>query len=722
MGRPLRVTCCAALLAGLGACGGGEDGADDPGGEAPSGYAARPANLTCVAPPRPTEGLRVTTEPAFPALRFRQPLELVGAPGDDPRLFVVEKEGAVKVFEGIAEATSAETFIDLSHKVSAEGNEAGLLGMAIHPDFAQNRQVFLSYTTEEGPTGFRSVVSRFRASEDGRSLDPSTEEVLLSEDRYAIRHNGGSLAFGPDGYLYVSFGDGGGAALDDNPAQDPNRLQGKLLRLDVATDTGYAIPPDNPFAQGGGRPEVYALGFRNPWRFSFDRATGELWAGDVGEEEWEEVDLVVAGGNYGWPLKEGSHCFAPDGCDTPGLIDPVVEYPHSEGVAITGGYVYRGDAIPALAGRYFFADYTTGKLWTIAGDPAGGQATPELLMTSDMTFAAFHELPDGEILGVDIWKGTLHRLVAAEEPVAPGGFPATLSETGCFEAADVTRPREGLIPYGVNAQLWSDGADKERFLALPDGETIRVAPDGDWDFPEGTVLVKTFLLGGRRVETRLFMRHPDGVWAGYSYEWNDAQTDAALLAGGVTKEVGGQTWTFPSRSECMRCHTDAAGRALGPETSQLNRLLTYPSGTTANQLTTLEAIGMFDAALGAAPEALPRLPEPGGEDPLAGRARAYLHSNCSNCHRPGGPGGGPADLRFEVPLAEMGVCDVPPERGSLGIADARVVAPGQPERSVLLERMRAPGPGRMPPLASHVVDGEGVALVEAWIRSLDGCR
>ncbi|RPJ58456.1 MAG: hypothetical protein EHM24_28700 [Acidobacteria bacterium] len=279
----------------------------------------------------------------------------------------------------------------------------------------------------------------------------------------------------------------------------------------------------------------------------------------------------------------------------------------------------------------------------------------------------------------------------------------------------------GLIPYDVNSPLWSDGAQKERFLAVPDGKTIHVGPDGDWDFPEGSVLVKTFLLEGTRVETRLFMRHPDGVWAGYSYEWNDAQTDATLLDGSLEKQVAGRTWYFPSRAECLRCHTTAAGRTLGLETAQLNRSLRYPDGGTANQLAVLDAMGMFDGGLGGSPEALPRLAEPGGQGSPEARSRSYLHSNCSNCHRPGGPGGGAADLRFSTSFVDMRVCDQPPDHGDLGIAGARLLSPGQPERSILSARMHALGAGRMPPLASHQVDTASVQVVDAWIASLTTC-
>jgi uncharacterized repeat protein (TIGR03806 family) len=695
-----------------------------PDGELPSPQpgagtrAVRPPNPTCVAPQRPDTGSTVGTHPAFPNLTFDRPLHLLEVPGDGSRVFVVEKPGIVKVLANDPGASIADTFVDLTSRVDSVPNEAGLLGMAFHPDFARNRQVFLSYTSDAEAGGLRVVVSRFRTADDGLTLDPSTEEVLLAQDKENTRHNGGTIMFGPDGFLYIGLGDDGRAPDATNPAQDVGSLLGKLLRIDVNVPSGYAIPPGNPFAGGGGRPEVYAWGLRNPWRFSFDSATGALWVGDVGEDAWEEVDRVVAGGNYGWPIREGNHCLAGGDCPTAGLVPPVVEYPHSEGVSITGGVVYRGKEIPALDGRYVFADFLSGKLWALADDPSTGEPVAELLASTGLNLVAFTELTDGEVLAIDMGTGTLHRLVATSAPAAAAAFPQTLAATGCFQPGNAAQPLAALIPYDVNSPLWSDAAQKERFFAIPDWKRIHVGADGDWDFPEGSVIAKTFLLGGVRVETRLFMRHPDGIWAGYSYEWNDAQTDATLLAGGRTKQVAGQSWSFPSRAECMQCHTSAAGRTLGLETAQLNRSGSSPASGVANQLATLDAMGVLDTTVSGSP---PRLPEPLGTDALEPRARSYLHANCSNCHRPGGPGGGNADLRFTTALRDMRVCDVTPEHGALGIADPRLVAPGDPGRSVLSARMHAVGAGRMPPLASLQVDPAGVAVVDAWIKSLTGC-
>jgi uncharacterized repeat protein (TIGR03806 family) len=690
---------------------------------APFGLDSRPSNTTCLARERPVENTGVTTQPAFPGLRFSQPIYVLQAPADSSRVFVVQRTGIVRVFANDNAATTAANFIDITSRVnSAAGGEAGLLGMAFHPQWATNREVFLSYTGYGGSTNLRSVISRFKSGDNGATLDPASEEVLLTVEQPYTNHNGGGIAFGPDGALYIGLGDGGSGGDPQNFAQNLDSLLGKFLRIDVDGGRPYAIPATNPFRNGGGRPEIYAWGLRNPWRWSFDRATGELWAADVGQDFIEEVDRIVLGGNYGWRIKEGDQCFRPrTGCISAGLIDPIVQYTHAEGVSVTGGYVYRGAAIPSLVGRFLYADFSSGRIWAVANNPTTGVPAPQLLIDTSFGISSFGELTDGELLVVDYTGGRLHKLVPTAAP-PPATFPQRLSETGCVDPANPQRPAPGLIPYEVNSPLWSDGADKERYLALPDDARIRVGEDGDFELPVGTVLVKTFLLGGKRVETRLFMRHPDGSWGGYSYEWDDAQTDATLLPASKSRQVGAQTWYYPSRAECLRCHTGAAGHSLSLEVGQLNRDFTYTAtNRISNQLATFEHLGLFEAALAGAPDTLTRFPPPSGSEDLEQRARAYLHANCAACHRPNGTGRGNADLRFGTPLAETRICDAVPQQGNLGIADARLVAPGAPARSLVSVRMHALDAYRMPPLASRVEDTAGVGVVDAWISSLPAC-
>lgn len=685
----------------------------------PFGLDTRPANPTCVAPERPAEPTGVALQRAFPRLSFTQPLLVLQAPGDNRRVYVVEKPGYVRVFANEEDPASSSLFIDLSGRVIAVHDETGLLGMAFHPRFATNGEVFLSYIHDEGGGRLYSYISRFHSPDGGATLDAGSEEVVLKLYQPYSYHNGGHLAFGPDGYLYIGFGDGGGRLDPDRTSQDHQQLLGKLLRLDVDSARPYATPASNPYAKGGGRKEIYALGFRNPWRWSFDRRTGALWLADVGEKRFEEVNRVVLGGNYGWSILEGTACVRGTTCSTQGLTPPVATYGRDEGVSVTGGYVYRGGAVPALAGQYVFGDFGTGRIWTLPGDAMpGGGAKPKTVLSTSLNISSFGELNDGELLAVDFGGGGLHRLVPAKP--APGGtFPTLLSRTGCVDAADPTKPAGGLIPYGVNAPLWSDGADKERFLAVPDGKTVTTGAEGVFDLPPGSVAVKTFLLAGRRVETRLFMRHPDGSWAGYSYEWNDAGTDAVLLETGKTKQVGGRTWTFPSRAECMQCHNATTGHVLGLEVAQLHGDFVYPGDRRANQLATLEHIGLL--TLPGALDTLPRLATYDGAEPSEARARAYLHANCAMCHRPSGLGRGPADLRFSTPLAKAGICDAPPELGDMGVPGARLVAPGHPEASLVSLRMHARDGFQMPPLATRLADPDGTALVDGWIASLARC-
>ncbi|WP_216619944.1 MULTISPECIES: SO2930 family diheme c-type cytochrome [Myxococcus] len=692
-----------------------------PDAQVPFGLDVRPANPTCVAPPRPPDPAGATVTRAFPELSFTQPLFALQAPGDSRRIYVVERVGRVRVFDKDATPPVSSVFVDISGRVNVEHDETGLLGMAFHPAFATNGQVFLSYVGNNAMGGLRTFIVRYRSPDGGATLDPASAEVVLEQDQPFSTHNGGHLAFGPDGFLYFAFGDGGGRMDPNRTAQNPELLLGKMLRLDVDSARPYAIPPTNPYATVGGRKEIYATGFRNPWRWSFDRSTGALWLGDVGEKLLEEINRVELGGNFGWSILEGTECARGSGCKPTGLTPPVAVYGRAEGVSVTGGYVYRGTAVPALAGKYVFGDFGSGRIWTLPGDALpGAAAAPQLLATTALSISSFAELNDGELLVLDFAGGGLHR-IHASLPAAPGGeaFPTLLSATGCADPTNPNLPSAGLIPYGVNAPLWSDGAQKERFLGVPDGAVMTVGPEGVLDAPPGTVTVKTFLLGGKRVETRLFMRHPDGIWAGYTYEWNEAGTDATLLETGKVKPVGTQTWTYPSRGECMQCHTAAAGFVLGLEVAQLNGDYTYPGGRIASQLRTLEHIGVLK--LSAPVEQLPRMPAYAGPEPVETRARAYLHANCAVCHRPNGLGRGELDLRFSTSLAATKICGVAPEHGELGVAGAMLVAPGDPLKSVLSRRMHSLSTPRMPPLASAVKDKEGTGLVDAWITSLPAC-
>jgi glucose/arabinose dehydrogenase len=355
----------------------------------------------------------VALERILPDEPLERPVALAPLPDGSGDLVVVEQRGIVKRFA--PGAATATVFLDLAARVSASGNEEGLLGIAIHPRFAENRAFFVYYSAA-GPR--RSVLSRFQADGPGGTADPGGERVLLEVPQPYSNHNGGQIAFGPDGMLYVALGDGGAGGDPHGHGQNRATLLGSILRLDVdgsAPGLAYGIPADNPFvgAADGSRPEIWAYGLRNPWRFSFDRETGALYAGDVGQNEVEEVDRIVRGGNYGWNAMEGSRCYQPaQGCPRAGLELPIAEYPHGQGRSITGGYVYRGAALPALRGRYLFADYVEGRVWSIPAQGAGPHA-PQPLLATGLYVSAFGEDAAGELYVLDHGNGRIYRLVPA---------------------------------------------------------------------------------------------------------------------------------------------------------------------------------------------------------------------------------------------------------------------------------------------------------------------
>ncbi len=693
---------------------GGADAGQDA-GPVVYGLDARPSNTTCLAPARPPAGIAL--QRTLGTRSFTWPVLVLQAPADASRFFVLEKAGIVHAVS--RDGATSTPFLDISSQTNSSYTETGLLGMAFHPRWQTNHFAYLFYSAHDGTRlDLTSTVSRFTSTDGGKTLDKSTEQVLFRLQKYpADNHNGGMLAFGPDGDLYLSFGDGGGGGDPYNQAQNTNLYFGKILRLDVDHGTPYAIPSDNPFADGTkGKREIFAYGLRNPWRFSFDRATGLLWAGDVGQNAWEEIDVIRNGKNYGWHFREGAHCYSPStNCPTAGLVDPIIDYDHSVGYAVTGGFVYRGTKLQGLVGRYLYADYGSGNLWSIpaqAGEPGQPRPTAVKLLASGKNISSFGEDLDGELYLADL-NGGIYQIIPPASGGA-GGPAQLLSQTGCTAAGDVTRPAPGLIPYAPVAPFWSDGAAKERWLSIPDGTQITQGADGDFNFPSGTVLMKSFSLAGKRIETRLFFRYADGGWAGFTYAFNNQGTEATLVTDSTDLSINNQTWTLPSPAQCLQCHTAAAGYSLGLESAQLDSPYLYPNGRTANQLATLLHIGMV--APGAA---VADLPDPQGSAPLEQRARAILHVNCSQCHRPGGPAPD-GDFRFGT-APSQGYCGMSPSAGDLGVTGALLVAPGQPDKSLVLLRMKALDQHRMPPLATHVVDQASVDVLTAWIGSLSTC-
>jgi glucose/arabinose dehydrogenase len=343
-----------------------------------------------------------------------QPVGIAQAGDGSGRLFLVEKPGHIRILQdgGLLDTP----FLELVGQVGSSGSEQGLLGLAFHPRYAENGLFFVNYTDRDGNT----VVARFSRGSEANRADPGSQVVILRQEQPAGNHNGGHLAFGPDGYLYVGLGDGGGAGDRYGNGQNGGTLLGAMLRLDVDGGQPYGIPPDNPFViDPSVRDEIGAIGLRNPWRYSFDRLTGDLYIADVGQNLYEEVNFQPAsslncGENYGWPIMEGRHCYPEDrSCRQEGLLLPVYEYDHSQGCSVTGGYVYRGQAFPALQGIYFFGDYCSGRIWGLARDGAGEWQAAQVGQ-ADVRLTSFGEDEAGELYLVDMSGGVLYQLVAAE--------------------------------------------------------------------------------------------------------------------------------------------------------------------------------------------------------------------------------------------------------------------------------------------------------------------
>jgi glucose/arabinose dehydrogenase len=355
--------------------------------------------------PPPPSNLTLTTVVSG----LSHPLDLQRPPGDS-RFFVVEQRGTIRIIEN--GALLAGNFLDIQSLTNFDHTEQGLLGLAFHPNYSTNRLFYVNYTTDSG--GRHTVIAEFQTlAGNPNQADPASERILLTVSQPFTNHKGGQLAFGPDHLLYLGLGDGGSGGDPLNNGQNLGVLLGKVLRIGVDTPfTGglqYAIPPDNPFASGGGLPEIWAYGLRNPWRFSFERGGTRLFCGDVGQESFEEVDLITKGGNFGWNVMEGAHCFnPPTGCDMANKILPIAEYSHSEGIAIIGGYVYKG-SISGLANAYIFGDLT-GKIWSLTKSPANVWTRTQLLATG-RTISSFGQDGAGEVYVVDL-NGTVLKLVA----------------------------------------------------------------------------------------------------------------------------------------------------------------------------------------------------------------------------------------------------------------------------------------------------------------------
>lgn len=691
---------------------------------------------------------------AFPNLKFNHPLLLARCPGSD-RLFIGEQAGVLYSFTNLPDAR-AELFCDLRKEIKtihllADAKEIeAVYGLAFHPKFASNRQCFVCYTLQGKkrnqtnlPDGTR--VSRFTVTNtEPPRIDPANEEILLSFLQGG--HNGGDIHFGPDGMLYVSTGDAGNPNPPDpfSTGQDISDLLSSILRIDVDhKDAGknYAVPRDNPFiAMKGARPEVWAYGFRNPWRMSFDQQSGSLLVGDVGWELWEMVHRVEKGGNYGWSAMEGPQPIKPERAGPTPIQPPLIELPHTLACSITGGLVYHGHKFPELRGAYIFGDWETRRLWAARFEGDRVREMPEITRPS-VRIVAFGADQSGEIYFLDYDQGTVHTIERNDRGGQNNDFPRLLSQTGLFDSVSKHTPAAGVVPFVINSPQWQDGAKTEHWIGLPGDSAMTLYTEGKpvpglvyWHsfrmhFPQNAVLMRTMSLGGRRVETQL-LHFETGDWRGYTYAWRDDQSDADLVpADGGEREisVGGEkrVWQFNNRNQCMSCHSNQSEYALACVPEQLNRV----GSDGRNQLIALSEAGYlrraddndhslppFDSITAGREE---KLADPGdASQPLEARARAYLHANCGHCHSDHGGGAVPLRLKYPVKVGKMNAVDARPTRGDFGLPDARIIKPGDPCASTLFFRMAKFGRDRMPHLGAERPDQAALDLMEAWIKGM----
>lgn len=800
--RPFRVSCLiAALLLAARA------DAQDQAKTSPPETRAVWTTSRIVGSPDPPPPYQQTRR--YPNLKFDQPLYIERDPCLQ-RLWVIERGARVYSFPDQQDVMNADLFVDLKDafpKLTPHEEASGVstaYGLAFHPQFPDVPFCWLTYTLQAAERRAHlddgTRLSRFRVEFDDNGVprcDVGSERVLLSWLEGG--HNGACLRFGPDGYLYVSTGDGEVPNPPDprRAGQDVTNLLSSVLRIDVnPNDDGplYRIPEDNPFVQpptganpgttpdsaadgivdaftaAEALPEIFAYGFRNPWKMNFG-PDGQLWVGDVGWEMYEMVYNVKSGGNYGWSITEGPQPVIPSGKRGPTPIRPAaVAYTHTEGASVTGGFVYQGSRLPELRGKYVFGDYETRRIWSAKITPSANSADfgcdilTELtdLVAPSVRIVAFGEDTAGELLLLHFDEGTIYGLDPNESAGQPSDFPQRLSQTGLFADPATQQPSAGVLPFDVNVPMWNDGAAAERFVAVPSADPINVLPGAvrrqnsilreSMQFPTNSVLTRTVSLNddsGRTVRLETQVLHFNGnVWNPYTYVWSPDQTDAELAPrDGQILQLAKygtfadrDTWPVHSRSECLRCHNSWVGGPLAFSLPQLNRSAGQhragddrtgnaeddPSESTPNknQLAWFQQTGLLT---GAVPADLTKAdtaaaPLKSLDDVTASiddRARSWLSVNCAHCHQNGAGGTATIDLRREASSEDMKVVGATPVQGTFLIPNAAIVAAGHPAQSVLLYRISCTGRGRMPHIGSHRVDTSAVNVLRQWIASLE---
>jgi uncharacterized repeat protein (TIGR03806 family) len=713
---------------------------------------------------------------AFPNLMFTNALGFAAMPGDN-HLFVWEREGRVWSFVNDSNTTTRTLVLDISNQCQG-WDDSGLLNLAFHPGYATNHYIFIYYTwvtpgtvvgspTVRPPTfstgAYHDRLSRFTLDSSGIAI-PGSETVFVDQVGNSVWHNGSGMFFHPsNGFLYVTDGDDEDGS---NTQVITNNLFSGVWRLDVdrrggsishpivrqpanGTTANYYIPNDNPFVgQSNALEEFYAIGLRSPHRMTCDPVSGRIFLADVGEGSREELDVIEpsdrGGLNFQWNIIEGLQ-----GDLTPPYIGvnkrPILDYTHSEGQAIIGGYVYHGSLFASdLGGKYIFGDNVQKKVWVLdeSTSPPGKillcimPTGPGPNSGADYTgLSSFGLDQDNEIYFCQMSSvgGHIYTLARSGPPPASKPFPPLLSQTGAFRDLSSLAPDPNLVPYNVNSPLWSDGAVKTRWMALPTNTLVHFTPTGEWSFPNGTVFIKHFDLPIddtnpallKRLETRFLVRDTNGSVYGITYKWRTNYTDADIVTNALTEDIvvntgsgtRTQQWFYPGPLDCLRCHTPAASYVLGVKTRQLNGSFAYPdSGVSDNQLRAWNHIGLFDSLLNETTisnyDKLVSVTNTSAS--LTYRVRSYLDSNCSQCHR---PGGAPAlwDARYDTPLASQGIINGA-LADNLGLPGAHVVTPQSLSNSVMYLRVNTTNNIKMPPLARNRIDANAANTLAAWIN------
>ncbi len=688
----------------------------------------------------PEAPLPFVNQRVFEQVKLQNPTEMIRQPKSD-RWVVLQMNGKVVSF-----SKSANHDVNVAMDLKNGGPCFRAYGIVFHPEFPAQPYCYLAYSAEKKKAdGTR--LSRFTVTDPVRlSIDRGSEKVLARWS--SVDHCGGSLHFGPDRNLYFSVGDGQKPNPPDpqGTGQDISDLQASIHRIDVDQTTGqlpYRIPPDNPFVNvAGARGEVWAFGLRNPWKMAFHPKTGELWTGDVGWEMKEMVYRIDRGANYGWSVLEGTQLIKLNGArHAVPITPPILEYDHTEGRSITGGYFWQSDRIPELKDAYIYGDYVSGKIWGLKHD--GKKITWQRELTkTPIQIICFALDDDGAVLTVG-FDGSIHRLARnpTEDNQANTKFPKRLSQTGLFHSVVDQTPSPGVIPYSINAHHWADHTTSEQWFGLVGDTQLGIHENNIYDlgqvagyfnFPRGSVFAKTVSYqtdmsdpnSKRHLETQVLHRL-DLDWRAYNYIWNEDQTDAILqdnvavyqeleikdpkVVGGVRK----QTWLHASRDQCMLCHIWRAGSVNGFRVEQLNR---QHKDESINQLEKFEATGLVDVKLNRSKPAVSPTDESAS---ISDRARRYLDLNCAHCHMRGGGGSAPFVLQASLPDDKINLIGTESLQGDFGIDHALTVSPGHPSKSTLLYRMAKSGPGKMPKFGTQLVDEKGVKLIHDWIASMD---